>query len=133
MRSGSGPGIVALASLLPLAVAHHHHGESNFTFGVGRVTASPAALLATNSSVSVLAASEPSYFTDAAYSSLLITHVALMILAWLFILPICRATSLSFLQTSHYCGQSDMLFARCRIERLAIAIEATDTGFLLGL
>jgi hypothetical protein len=88
MRSGPVPELVALAGLLPFAVAHLHHGQSNYTVGVGGVMASSAAPLSTNSSVSATPPSEPGYFTDAAYSSLLITHVATMTSAWLFLLPI---------------------------------------------
>jgi len=95
MRSGLVPELVALAGLLPLAVAHLHHGENNHTVGVGGFTASAAPPFSTGSSVSATPASEPSYFTDAAYPGLLITHVALMVSAWLFMLPIGRATSLS--------------------------------------
>ena len=88
MRSGLVPGLVALAGLLPSAIAYLHHGESNSTIG-----GSATGLSSTNSSVSLGPPTEPSYFTDAAYSGLLIAHVALMILAWLFILPIGKAVS----------------------------------------
>lgn len=98
MGSGSVLELVALLNLLPLAVAYLHHGERNHTVGVGGgggVTTSAAAPLLTDPSVTAIPAPEPSYFTDGAHSSLFVVHVATMVLAWLFMLPIGRATSVS--------------------------------------
>ena len=96
MRPGPSFELVALAGLLPPTVAHLRHGASNVTLAVDGGAASATAPWSTNSSVSLNLASDASYFTDAAYSSLLITHVALMIWAWLFILPIGRPISYVF-------------------------------------
>ena len=75
---------VALLSLLPTAVAHGHHENMNTNMEGGSQPV-PALSLPT-----LLEVVEPhgSYFQHGEHSGLMVAHIVLMTLGWVFILPI---------------------------------------------
>ncbi len=85
-------GISILAALLllgavPLALAH---GDESNESGMGGMGAEMAHLTSA-SSVAALNSStveQQSYFTYQSYGGLMLAHIALMIVAWFFVLPI---------------------------------------------
>ncbi|KAI9871417.1 MAG: hypothetical protein M1830_002934 [Pleopsidium flavum] len=87
-----------LVGVLPLADAHGHDGYGDFTKDKNRVTAAaiaPISTLGAFPSLSVTPPSAQSYFASSAWSSLVIAHVTLMVIAWVFILPIGVVLSVS--------------------------------------
>lgn len=93
MRLGAVAGVALealLAGLLPLAVAHGHGGHGNSTVDLHgfMTTAIPSSPSGTSLSMNATLNPPQSYFTYPGYSGLIIAHAVLMIVAWLFILPI---------------------------------------------
>ena len=85
-----------LLGVVPLALSHEDEslesGTGSMGFNMAHLTSTPSAA-ALNSSV----AEQQSYFTFPGYGGLMLAHIAIMVIAWFFILPIgesvCTLTS----------------------------------------
>ena len=81
--------VVLLLELVPLALAHGHDGHDGMSMDMAmssshttdNTTASPPMTSPTEPPL-------PSYFSHPEYSGLILAHIVLMTIGWLFILPI---------------------------------------------
>ena|ERR1700722_18091272 len=80
-------GILAGALLLDLALAHGHDGDvtMDMSGGMDQPDILRPTISASSSSAVV---GPPSYFRHAEYSELMLTHIVLMSVAWVFLLPL---------------------------------------------
>ena len=132
-------GFSILAALLllgavPLALAH---GDESNESGMGGMGAEMAHL-ASASSVAALNSStveQQSYFTYQRYGGLMLAHIALMIVAWFFVLPIgeyfqilaCFNCLLTFYRCSAQCRSFETCFYHS-----AIVSRTPQLGSVVG-
>jgi hypothetical protein len=78
---------LVLLGLAPATRAHGDDGDMNMETGIetaGMAPPSNATMMGSNSTAPLL----PSYFRHPEYSSLMLAHIVLMSLAWIFVLPL---------------------------------------------
>lgn len=113
-----------LLGALPHGFAHGH-GEHE---GTAEVEAFMANTTLQMSSIDPSIASLQSYFTYPEHATLLSAHIAFMVIAWFFILPIGK---LNFIHS--YFGRIQLIIARRGgFEPCTVSTTSSGTAFLLG-
>jgi hypothetical protein len=82
-----------LLGLLPLAVAHGHDGDAmdmDAMAGTSDSSVARPTILSTSSDIANLSTPvyPPNYFAHSEYGGLMLAHIALMSIAWAFVLPV---------------------------------------------
>jgi len=78
---------VVLLSLLPLAIAHGHDGDGETAMDMSMGEAFvPRPTIHANLTPDV--SGPPSYFQYGEHSGLMVAHIVLMTIAWVFVLPV---------------------------------------------
>ena len=123
-----------LLGAVPLALAH---GDESNESGMGGMGAKMAQLTST-SSVAALNSStvdQQSYFTYQKHGGLMLAHIALMIVAWFFVLPIGEYIQILVCfncpLTLHRCSAQCRSFETCP-HHSAIVPRTTQLGSVVG-